>query len=67
MDRIIAFLNTWPWYAWIPIVAILCGTILSIIRMHIRHKERIAMIRQGIHPDFPPDEQPTSSEKGYPY
>jgi len=46
-------IETIPWFAWIPIVAILCGTISGIVKMVITHKERLAMIQQGMHPDLP--------------
>jgi hypothetical protein len=37
----------------VPIAAILVGGILAITRMLIRHRERMAMIEQGMHPDHP--------------
>lgn len=40
-----------PWFAWIPIVAIVCGCITGVVRMNHCHTERIEMIRQGMHPD----------------
>ncbi len=40
-----------PWFAWIPIVAIVCGTVSGIMKMSMCHKERMAMIQQGMHPD----------------
>jgi len=44
-------IETIPWFAWIPIVAIVCGTITGIVKMILTHNERVAMIRQGMHPD----------------
>ena len=44
-------IETVPWYAWIPIVAIVCGTVSGIAKMILTHNERLAMIRQGMHPD----------------
>ena len=41
-----------PWFAWIPIVAILGGTATSITKMIINHRERMERIRAG---DFPPE------------
>ena len=41
----------------IPIVAILCGSTTAIVKMVIRHRERMRMIEQGIHPDLPPEEE----------
>ncbi len=42
----------------IPIVAILCGTVTSILKKVQKHQERMAMIHSGMHPDFPPGEEP---------
>ena len=27
----------WPWYAWVPIVAIVCGSISGIVKMKHQH------------------------------
>ena len=43
--------NTVPWFAWIPIVAIICGTIGGVVKSVHCHNERMAMIRMGMHPD----------------
>ncbi len=40
----------------IPIVAIICGSIVGVAQMVIKHRERMEMIRQGIHPDDLPDD-----------
>ena len=40
-----------PWWAWIPIIAIVMGGIGQIMRQRHKHLERMEMIRQGIHPD----------------
>jgi uncharacterized membrane protein (DUF106 family) len=40
----------------IPIVAILVGGIISITKKLIHHRERMAMIERGMHPDFPPEQ-----------
>jgi hypothetical protein len=37
--------------ALIPIVAIVVGGALAITKAIIRHRERLAMIERGIHPD----------------
>lgn len=42
----------------VPIVAIIVGGISGVLKMILRHQERMEMIRQGIHPDYPPDEGP---------
>jgi hypothetical protein len=44
-----------PWFAWIAIVAILGGITSGIIKMILRHSERMEMIERGINPG-PPDE-----------
>ena len=43
----------------IPIVAILVGGAMAITKMMISHRERLAMIERGIHPDA---SQPTPPE-----
>jgi hypothetical protein len=40
----------------IPIVAIIVGGIVTLVKVVIAHRERMAMIEQGIHPDHPPEE-----------
>ena len=40
----------------IPIVAIIVGGITAIVRRLIVHRERMAMIQQGLHPDHSPEE-----------
>lgn len=39
----------------IPIVAIIAGATIKIVKMLIVHHERITMIQHGIHPDYPPE------------
>ena len=51
MLSVVTILNAIPWFAWIPIVAIICGTISGVVTSVHRHAERMAMIRMGIHPD----------------
>ena len=40
----------------IPLAAIVVGGILGIVKILIRHRERMAMIEHGLHPDHPPEE-----------
>ena len=40
-----------PWFGWIVILAILCGTVTSLVKASQRHQERMAKIKQGIDPD----------------
>jgi len=43
----------------IPIVAIVVVGIIIVARLFVRHRERMALIAMGIHPDYPPlDEEP---------
>ncbi|WP_165251564.1 hypothetical protein [Paludisphaera soli] len=42
-----------PWFAWIALAAIACGTFSGVVKMLIMHRERMAMIRTGIDPDAP--------------
>jgi hypothetical protein len=51
MQPVESILGAIPWFAWIPIVAIVCGTISGIVCSVQRHNERMAMIRMGMHPD----------------
>ena len=40
----------------IPIVAIVGGVVIAIVKMVIAHRERMALIEQGIHPDHTAEE-----------
>jgi hypothetical protein len=53
MNQVVSILEALPWYAWIPILAIVCGTLGGLVKTSIIHRERMAMIRQGMHPDAP--------------
>ncbi len=53
MAGIVSLLAALPWFAWIAIVAIVCGTIDDLLKRSIKHRERMAMIQQGINPDAP--------------
>lgn len=45
------WLHSMPWFAWVGIVAIVCGNVTGIVSCLIKHRERMAMIRAGMHPD----------------
>ena len=45
------FLMGIPWFGWVAIVAIVCGSVTKIIAQSQGHFERMKMIRQGMHPD----------------
>ncbi len=57
MEPIVEILRSHPWVLiplgafCIPIVAIVMGGIQGIVKMIIRHRERMALIQQGIPPD----------------
>jgi ABC-type nitrate/sulfonate/bicarbonate transport system permease component len=51
MTSVVQILAALPWFAWIPIVAIVSGSVCGTFKMLIIHRERMAMIRNGIHPD----------------
>ncbi len=42
----------------IGFVAIVGGLSLAIVKKLIAHRERMAMIERGIHPDYPPEDEP---------
>lgn len=46
----------------IPIVAIVTGGVTFIVKSVIDHRERMAMIEMGIHPDHPPEQPVTESQ-----
>jgi hypothetical protein len=51
-SSVVSILNALPWFAWIPIVSIVGGTVCSVASKIIAHRERMAMIQNGIHPDL---------------
>jgi hypothetical protein len=51
METAVPILATLPWFAWIAIVAIVSGSVCGTLKTLIIHRERMAMIRHGIHPD----------------
>jgi hypothetical protein len=51
METFVSSFNAIPWFAWIPIVAIICGTVQCLAKTTMQHRERLAMIRMGMHPD----------------
>jgi len=46
----------------IPIVAILVGGFVAISKVLIRHRERMAMIERGMHPDHPQESRAPEQE-----
>lgn len=51
MSQSVQILTVLPWWAWIAIVGIICGSVSGFFQMRYRHLERIEMIRQGMNPD----------------
>ena len=51
MAIVASILASIPWFAWIAIVGMVSGTVTATMKMSMCHKERMAMIQQGIHPD----------------
>jgi len=43
---------------------IVIGGIIAITSIWMRHRERIAMIERGIHPDYPPEEDEQQDSSG---
>ena len=41
----------------IPIVAIVCGSVTAVVKMLIQHRERMGLIEHGLHPDYPPEDE----------
>lgn len=58
-------LTSLPWFAWIAIVAIICGCIKGLAAMRYRHLERIEMIRQGMNPDALTDNAKPACERDF--
>jgi len=46
----------------IPILAILMGGITTIVKQVIKHRERMAMIHQGMNPDWPGPNDPVRQD-----
>ncbi|WP_152050794.1 hypothetical protein [Tautonia marina] len=52
MSNVWTVLASIPWFAWIAIVAITSGSVAGIFHSWFQHRERMAMIRQGMRPDL---------------
>jgi hypothetical protein len=59
------FLSSLPWWAWIGLVAIISGGVSGIVSMVLQHRERMAMIRMGMHPDQKGSCSSYTTEKPY--
>lgn len=40
-----------PWFAWLALAAIVGGAVNTAIKSWILHRERMALIERGYHPD----------------
>ncbi|CAN5867069.1 hypothetical protein BH23PLA1_BH23PLA1_09420 [soil metagenome] len=54
-SQLAQILGALPWFAWIAIVAIVFGCLTGLIQGARTHRERLEMIRQGMHPDADPN------------
>lgn len=59
------WLDGMPWFGWIAIVAIVTGCVTGTINNMLTHRQRMAMIRQGLHPDTPPPAACDEAGVGY--
>lgn len=57
MGQVVSILAPIPWFAWIAIIAIVCGAVTKVVAMSHRHRERMMMIQAGMHPDESPHAQ----------
>jgi hypothetical protein len=51
MSSLVQLASMIPWFAWIPIFAILGGSAISITKIVTDHLERMERIRNGINPE----------------
>jgi len=54
MSQALSFCESIPWFAWIPIVAIISGSVVKVVAMQHCHAERMAMIQAGMNPGEKP-------------
>jgi hypothetical protein len=47
----------------IPIVAIVGGVTIVIVKKVFSHRERMAMIERGINPDYPPEDEEVNQNR----
>lgn len=55
-----------PWWAWIAIVAIISSCLGETFKAVLRHNERMALIRMGLHPDAPAEPPLPAEKRTYP-
>ena len=53
-----------PWFGWVAIVAILGGSLNGLFATVAKHRERMAMLQIGLHPDAP---APKADSTGKPF
>jgi hypothetical protein len=61
--EVIHWLGGMPWFGWIAIVAIVSGCVTGTISSVLSHRQKMEMIRQGMHPDTPPPAPDSASYK----
>jgi hypothetical protein len=50
-SRFFDWVSGMPWFGWVAMVAIICGTVTQVQTCRTKHAERMEMIRLGMHPD----------------
>ena len=60
MEALVSFLKSDYVWVLVPVVAIVMGGIVAVLKLVHRNQERLAMIERGMHPDVPSG--PESSE-----
>ena len=58
MEQLASSVASMPWFGWVAIVAVVCGTITKVVSMSHEHFERMAMIQQGLDPRSKGPRQP---------
>ena len=53
MNQTIEIVQSIPWFGWVAIVAIVSGAVSGTLTSWMKHRERFAMIQQGMNPDLP--------------
>lgn len=51
MSTLSSFFLAIPWFAWLAIAGTIFGCLVPVVAIITKHRERMGMIRMGIHPD----------------
>jgi hypothetical protein len=63
MGTVPSFFLTIPWFGWLAITGTVFGCLVPVVAIITKHRERMGMIRMGIHPDAEV-EKPSYEERG---